>query len=282
MFEMPGWFRHLGHGERRHGRACAAGVRARRSPRRLVSAYAFLGAGEFEDWHDDIDRSLLDGRDGRVLVLATASAPEGERVYARVGRQGPRALRARSASTSRVPPLRTPRTRTTRRRRAARRRGARVLLGREPRLPRDGARRDRRSGRGCRTRLADGLALRGLQRRGRVPDAIRPTTATPTTSSGCWRPGSGTSPRSCSRRTGTSSRPGSPARARSSRGGARRTGTLVALDEHTAMVGDGATWTVHGRRRRPRLPRRCVGGRAPRPAVVHDCRCRRTSAPAAG
>jgi cyanophycinase len=46
-----------------------------------MSAYAFLGAAEFEDWHTDIDRSLLDGRPGPVLVLATASAPEGDGVY---------------------------------------------------------------------------------------------------------------------------------------------------------------------------------------------------------
>jgi cyanophycinase len=46
-----------------------------------MSAYAFLGAGEFEDWHGDIDRALLAGRSGRVLVLATAAAPEGDSVY---------------------------------------------------------------------------------------------------------------------------------------------------------------------------------------------------------
>lgn len=46
-----------------------------------MSAYAFLGAGEFEDWHTDIDRSLLEGRSGPVLVFATASAPEGDEVY---------------------------------------------------------------------------------------------------------------------------------------------------------------------------------------------------------
>jgi cyanophycinase-like exopeptidase len=46
-----------------------------------MSAYAFLGAGEFEDWHADIDRSLLEGRSGPVLVFATASAPEGDEVY---------------------------------------------------------------------------------------------------------------------------------------------------------------------------------------------------------
>jgi cyanophycinase len=46
-----------------------------------MSDYAFLGAGEFEDWHADIDRRLMDGRDGRVLVLATAAAREGDEVY---------------------------------------------------------------------------------------------------------------------------------------------------------------------------------------------------------
>jgi hypothetical protein len=46
-----------------------------------MSAYAFLGAGEFEDWHTDIDRSLLEGRSGPVLVFATASSPEGDEVY---------------------------------------------------------------------------------------------------------------------------------------------------------------------------------------------------------
>jgi cyanophycinase len=46
-----------------------------------MSDYAFLGAGEFESWHDDIDRRLLADRDGRVLVFATAAAREAEDVY---------------------------------------------------------------------------------------------------------------------------------------------------------------------------------------------------------
>lgn len=46
-----------------------------------MSDYAFLGAGEFETWHDDVDRRLLGGRDGRALVLATAAAREGDDVY---------------------------------------------------------------------------------------------------------------------------------------------------------------------------------------------------------
>ena len=46
-----------------------------------MSTYAFLGAGEFETWHSDIDRALLEGRAGRALVFATAAAPEGDDVY---------------------------------------------------------------------------------------------------------------------------------------------------------------------------------------------------------
>jgi hypothetical protein len=46
-------------------------------------AFALLGAGEFETWHDDIDRALLDGSngDGTVLISPAASAPEGEAVF---------------------------------------------------------------------------------------------------------------------------------------------------------------------------------------------------------
>jgi cyanophycinase len=46
-----------------------------------MSSFAFLGAGEFEGWHENVDRRLLQGRNGRVLVFATASAPEGDEVY---------------------------------------------------------------------------------------------------------------------------------------------------------------------------------------------------------
>jgi cyanophycinase len=45
---------------------------------------ALLGAGEFEDWHDDVDRWLLDRADGdgRVLIAPLASAAEGDDVFA--------------------------------------------------------------------------------------------------------------------------------------------------------------------------------------------------------
>jgi cyanophycinase len=43
-----------------------------------------LGSGEFAPWTDDVDRALLERArtgTGRVLVLPTASAPEGEEVF---------------------------------------------------------------------------------------------------------------------------------------------------------------------------------------------------------
>jgi cyanophycinase len=46
-----------------------------------MSQWAFLGAGEFQPWHHDMDAHVLAGRTGSVVVLATASAAEGSSVY---------------------------------------------------------------------------------------------------------------------------------------------------------------------------------------------------------
>jgi cyanophycinase len=50
-----------------------------------------LGSGEFLPWAGEVDRALLDRArtgDGRVLVLPTASAPEGEEVFGRWAAMG--------------------------------------------------------------------------------------------------------------------------------------------------------------------------------------------------
>jgi len=46
---------------------------------------ALLGSGEFEPWTDEVDRWLLDHTtgDGTVLILPTASAPEGDEIFER-------------------------------------------------------------------------------------------------------------------------------------------------------------------------------------------------------
>lgn len=53
-------------------------------------AFAFLGSGEFGPWHDEVDRWLLgraDG-DGSVLIAPTASAAEGDDVFEGWGAKG--------------------------------------------------------------------------------------------------------------------------------------------------------------------------------------------------
>jgi len=46
-----------------------------------MTRWAFLGSGEFQPWHHDVDTALIADRPGRVLVVAAASAPEGEQTY---------------------------------------------------------------------------------------------------------------------------------------------------------------------------------------------------------
>jgi cyanophycinase len=52
--------------------------------------FGLLGSGEFEPWTEPVDRWLLERAtgDGSVLILATASAPEGEEVFERWASMG--------------------------------------------------------------------------------------------------------------------------------------------------------------------------------------------------
>ena len=55
-----------------------------------MSAYGLLGSGEFEPWSADVDRQLLAEAtgDGRVLILPTASAKEGDAIFDGWGSMG--------------------------------------------------------------------------------------------------------------------------------------------------------------------------------------------------
>jgi cyanophycinase len=55
-----------------------------------MSLFALLGSGEFEPWTEEVDRWLLERTTGggRVLILPTASAPEGDAVFKRWGDMG--------------------------------------------------------------------------------------------------------------------------------------------------------------------------------------------------
>jgi cyanophycinase-like exopeptidase len=69
--------------------------------------FAWLGSGEFEDWHDDLDRWLLDpASGGSVLLLPTASAKEGDDVFDAWAAKG-REHYARGGIAAEVVPLKT-------------------------------------------------------------------------------------------------------------------------------------------------------------------------------
>ena len=55
-----------------------------------MSWWSLLGSGEFQPWSEPVDRRLLEEADGdgRVLILPTASAPEGKDVFERWGSLG--------------------------------------------------------------------------------------------------------------------------------------------------------------------------------------------------
>jgi cyanophycinase len=56
----------------------------------LTHLLALLGSGEFEPWTEEVDRWVLDraSGDGTVLILPAASAPEGEEVFNRWANMG--------------------------------------------------------------------------------------------------------------------------------------------------------------------------------------------------
>jgi len=75
----------------------------------MTRSYALLGSGEFEPWSEEMDRWML-GRvarpEGPVLILPTASAPEGDQVFTRWADMGLRHFE-RQGIASEVVPLKT-------------------------------------------------------------------------------------------------------------------------------------------------------------------------------
>jgi hypothetical protein len=78
--------------------------------------FLMIGSGEFEPWSEEVERAALEGRDGRVAIVPTASASEGDAVFDRWGRMGLDHYAAMGIEASVVPsrPASTPRARTSR------------------------------------------------------------------------------------------------------------------------------------------------------------------------
>lgn len=58
------------------------------APMALPRTFLMMGSGEFEPWSEEVERAALDGRDGPVAVVPTASASEGDRVFDRWAQMG--------------------------------------------------------------------------------------------------------------------------------------------------------------------------------------------------
>ena len=101
MFEMPGWFRiSVTANDDMVERALPGFAKAIAGG--AMSTYAFLGAGEFEDWHADVDRVLLDGRGRQDAGVRDGRGARGRRRLPRLDHEGRSSTIGRSASTLRL------------------------------------------------------------------------------------------------------------------------------------------------------------------------------------
>jgi cyanophycinase len=201
-----------------------------------------LGSGEFEPWAREVDRRLLaEARDGPVLVLPTASAPEGDEVFEAWAERGLDHYRAQDIDAD-VLPLRT--RDDAERRELAERIGDAAMVffsGGNPKYLASVL-----DGTACWRAITDGLD-RGLAYAGCSAGAAA------LGERALWRfrgdrlgPGLGLF-------AGTNVGPHWDAIDRVAPGTRRRliealgTGSrLVGIDERTAMVGDGRRWSVFG------------------------------------
>ena len=212
-------------------------------------ALAFLGSGEFEPWAEPVDHWLLARArvgDGRVLVLPTASAHEGDAVFDRWAARGLEHYR-RQAIPAEVVPLRT--------RADAHDASIVAMLGHASMVFFSGGNPARLATildgtpfwSRLLTALADGLAYAGCSAGAACLADVAPDSDLDPDDEAIWKPG-------LRLFTGVMLMPHWDTLDSYADGltglvvRSRRPGvTLVGIDEETAMAGDGARWTVTGR-----------------------------------
>jgi cyanophycinase len=214
----------------------------------MSRAFAFLGSGEFEPWHDEVDRWLLEraGGDGSALIIPAASAPEGDGVFDNWAARGLEHYR-RLGVPAQVVPIRT---------RADADRGEVVGMIEDASLvffsggnPFALAEALRGSAWWSRVveRLAGGMAFAGCSAGVSFLNDVTVDTTVMRLGNDPWKPGLGYL---------TDIRFGLhwdmvdrwfPGATSFIEGSLRPGETLVGIDESTAMVGDGTEWWVAGR-----------------------------------
>jgi cyanophycinase len=210
-------------------------------------AYALLGAGEFEAWHDGVDRWLLEHADGdgSVLISPAAAAPEGAAMFDSWANKG-LAHYERLGIRARVLPLKT-REDAERAEVAGMVDDASMIFfsGGNPwylATILDGSALWSR----LRDRLLDGLAYAGCS--AGVACLTEMTYDSDTQDfEHVLKPGLGYVRNALFAPHWDIVDTWIPGAKGYITAAAPENGVLVGLDEDTAMVGDGSTWTVHGR-----------------------------------
>ncbi len=209
-------------------------------------AMALLGAGEFDAWCEPVDRWAVDGRgDGRVVIAPTASAPEGDDTFDAWAAKGLEHF-AGVGIEAEVLPMKT-RQDADRDEIAERIRGASAVYfsGGNPYYLAETL-RGTRFWRALLEELDRGQAYIGCSAGVAVLTETTYDTAGDLLSGEVWKPGLGfVRDLLFAPHWNTVDRwfPGATGFIAASVGPGQ---TLVALDENTAMLGDGADWSVVG------------------------------------
>lgn len=202
--------------------------------------FLLMGSGEFEPWSEEVERAALGGRPARVAICPTASAREGDEVFERWSRMGLEHYAAMGVDAE-VVPLRT-RTDAERPEVAAAIDGAGMVFfsGGSPRYLADtigGTRFWDALGRA----LDAGTVYAGCSAGAMV--ASRSPSERPRFGA-AWAAGLGLVPGGSFGAHWDRARyiPGLRAFVTHQAGG----GWFAGIDEHTAILGDGAEWRVYG------------------------------------
>ncbi len=215
----------------------------------MSRAFAFLGAGEFEPWSEVVDRWVLERADGngRVLILPTASAPEGDGVFAEWARKGLEHY-ARLGLPAEVVPIKT---REDAERgeylEAVANASAVYLSGGNP-YHLASVLRGSAFCRAMMERLDDGLGFVGCSAGvACLTETTYDTAVENLTSVEVWKPGLSYVRRVLFAPHWDTVEAWFPGAQAFIAGSVAPGQTLVAIDEGTAMVGDGVGWSVLGR-----------------------------------
>jgi cyanophycinase len=213
----------------------------------VIVRWALLGSGEFEPWSVAVDRWMLERASGRgpVLILPTASAPEGDEVFERWGAMGVDHF-GRMEVRSEVLPLKTSAD-AQRADLVERLDGASMVYfsGGNPAYLASTLAGSAFWNR-LLERMGEGLAYTGCSGGVACLGTIAPDAGFRHMTPDLWRPGLGVFPSTVLAPHWDTVEAFVPGLRRFVLEAVPPGGRLVGLDERTALVGDGVRWTVIG------------------------------------